>query len=408
MFYTHSVAFVVTSKLWWILLCCLPGTVLAAPACPIQALVLNFYDQDITLYYQEEMLFQQPVRVEELVLRRAFDQLENRPYQTFLTTLQTQAAEWGLNDFLYGQLIQQSLQRLYGPGVNDAAVELTTYFLLAKSGFDVRLTYRSKLVQVNVYTNDVLYEIPLIQENQRQYANLTKKEKGTPLNSSMYLLDHRPNPTGKPFSFKFRQWPRLCAEAQQRVVSFTYGGENLEVAVTYHSGIARLLQDYPLVDEYWYLDAPLSNGLLQSLVPELKELLAGRSQEEALALLVAFTRSAFNYKDDKQVFGSNKPMVADELFCYPFSDCEDRCALFYALAKVLLDLPMIVLAYDDHLSVAVAVKGSAGETVLFQGERYTFCDPTGPKFSSEIGQIPQGYEGKSFEIIGHYPGQVKP
>jgi len=407
MFYTNPRGIIAPAKLWLILFC-LPVMASAAPIDPVRELVVNFYEQDITLSYQEEMLFKQPVRIEELALRRAFDQLENRPYQMLLATLQARAVEWGLNDWLYGQLIRQCLHRLYGAGTNDPAVELTTYFLLAKSGFDVRLTYRSKLVQVNVYTLDVLYEIPLIQENNRQYANLSNKEKGTPLNNSMYLLDHRPNPTGKPFSFTFNQWPVFCASTQQRMVAFAYAGENHEVAVTYHTGITRLLQDYPLVDEYWYLDAPLSNGLLQSLVPELNELMAGRSQVDALALLAAFTRSAFNYKDDKQVFGSNKPLVADELFFYPFSDCEDRCALFFALAKVLLDLPMIVIAYDDHLSIAVALKGRVGNTVSYQGANYTFCDPTGPKYSSEIGEIPQGYEGKSFEIIGQYPKRAKP
>jgi len=407
MFYTNPRGIIAPAKLWLILFC-LPVMASAAPIDPVRELVVNFYEQDITLSYQEEMLFKQPVRIEELALRRAFDQLENRPYQMLLATLQARVVEWGLNDWLYGQLIRQCLHRLYGAGTNDPAVELTTYFLLAKSGFDVRLTYRSKLVQVNVYTLDVLYEIPLIQENNRQYANLSNKEKGTPLNNSMYLLDHRPNPTGKPFSFTFNQWPVFCASTQQRMVAFAYAGENHEVAVTYHTGIARLLQDYPLVDEYWYLDAPLSNGLLQSLVPELNELMAGRSQVDALALLAAFTRSAFNYKDDKQVFGSNKPLVADELFFYPFSDCEDRCALFFALAKVLLDLPMIVIAYDDHLSIAVALEGRVGNTVSYQGANYTFCDPTGPKYSSEIGEIPQGYEGKSFEIIGQYPKRAKP
>jgi len=407
MFYTNPRGIIAPAKLWLILFC-LPVMASAAPIDPVRELVVNFYEQDITLSYQEEMLFKQPVRIEELALRRAFDQLENRPYQMLLATLQARVVEWGLNDWLYGQLIRQCLHRLYGAGTNDPAVELTTYFLLAKSGFDVRLTYRSKLVQVNVYTLDVLYEIPLIQENNRQYANLSNKEKGTPLNNSMYLLDHRPNPTGKPFSFTVNQWPVFCASTQQRMVAFAYAGENHEVAVTYHTGIARLLQDYPLVDEYWYLDAPLSNGLLQSLVPELNELMAGRSQVDALALLAAFTRSAFNYKDDKQVFGSNKPLVADELFFYPFSDCEDRCALFFALAKVLLDLPMIVIAYDDHLSIAVALEGRVGNTVSYQGANYTFCDPTGPKYSSEIGEIPQGYEGKSFEIIGQYPKRAKP
>ena len=35
-------------------------------------------------------------------------------------------------------------------------------------------------------------------------------------------------------------------------------------------------------------------------------------------LLAAFTRSSFAYKEDKEYFGYSKPMVAEEVFLYPF------------------------------------------------------------------------------------------
>jgi len=95
-------------------------------------------------------------------------------------------------------------------------------------------------------------------------------------------------------------------------------------------------------------------------------------------------------------------MVADELFFYAFSDCEDRSALFFSLVKELLGLPMIVIAYEDHLSIAVSSTGLMGSTIAYNGKRFVFCDPTGPRLSSTIGKIPKGYENQDFKIIGAY------
>jgi hypothetical protein len=370
-----------------------------------QDLQLAFFDQQIELKYQQEMLAAETPPLEELALRRAAKQLEGLPYQLFLQSVQEQAGQLALNDWFYTLLLRQSLQALVA---DEQLVELWTYVLLAKSGFDTRLTYLRTEIQVNVYTEDLLYEVPLIQEDGRQYANLSAAGQAWRPQQAMYLLSYRPNADGRPFTFKLTHWPQLLVGSRQRQLSFRYGQQHYNWNITYAPGIASLLQDYPLIDEHWYLEAPLSLSLEQSLLPKLRNLIADKREAEALQILVSLTRSGFTYEDDKTVFQANKPMVADEVFHYPKSDCEDRAALFYALTKALLDLPMIVIAYEDHLTIAVASQDVQGAAVNYQGRRYVFCDPTGPENTARIGEIPPGYEGEKFEIIGAYTPQKLP
>lgn len=367
----------------------------------------DFYDQEITMLVPVDFVYTRQIRMEEMALRSLYREFERRPYQTLLTDLQAKATALQLNDWLFAQLIRQGLQAIYQKPGGEAIVEYSTYFLLAKSGYDVRLTYRDKFLHVNVYTTDILYEIPLIQDGNRQYANVSTGVRVENMGRSMYLLDQAPQPNGRAFSFLLDTWPNILRESEPRSVFFQYRGQTQELNIRYNPGLAQLLKHYPLVDEHWYMEAPLSDALQASLVPQLRELLAGKTPRESLEFLVAFTRSAFVYKDDKEVFGENKPMVADELFFYPFSDCEDRSALFYALVKSLLKLPMIVIAYEDHLSIAVAAPGLMGDAVTYEGQVYVFCDPTGPQNSSEIGMIPPGYENQTFEILGSYTGFEK-
>lgn len=364
----------------------------------------DFYDQAVELFVPADFVYTRQVRIEEMSLRSLYREFERRPYQSLLKELQAKSSTLKLNDWLFAQLLRQALQAIYQKPPGDALVEYSTYFLLAKSGYDVRLTYRDQLLHVNVYTNDVLYEIPLIQDGDRQYANISTGIRVENMGRSMYLLDQAPQPDGRAFSFLMNTWPALLQESEPRSVFFQYRGRTRELNVRYNPGLARLLENYPLVDEHWYMDAPISEALQTSLLPQLQEMLVGKNQRESLELLVAFTRSAFVYKDDKEVFGKNKPMVADELFYYPFSDCEDRSALFYALVKALLQLPMIVIAYEDHLSIAVSAPGLKGDAVTYNGQVYVFCDPTGPQNSSEIGMIPPGYEDQTFEILGSFTG----
>ena len=367
----------------------------------IQYFSIDFHGSTVDLTFDDGMLYPYDIKVEEVALRQAYERLENRPYQLLLENIQTKAKELGLNDWLYGELVKKSTEYLYEHS-NVLKSELTTYLLLAKSGYDVRLTYRKSSVFVNIYVEETLYEIPLIEEGGRQYASLSqKKSKSDPM-ISMFLLSHHPNPQGKVCSFRFEQWPAFCEKSSKRTISFVFEGQEIEFDINYSEDIAQLLTDYPLVDEYWYMEAPLSPQLMKSLVPRLRNLIKGRSIQSSLELLVAFTRSGFVYKEDHYAFGKSKPMVADELFFYPFSDCEDRSALFFSLVKELLDLPMIVIAYEDHLSIAVAFAGATGRAVNYKGRRYVFCDPTGPRSSSKIGIIPEGYENKDFEVLGMY------
>ena len=379
-------------------------TLLSSADNDLRSLRISFYDQEVEFTYDEGLTYPHRIRIEELALRRLYNALDRRPYIEFLRSAQTHARALKLNDWLYAQLLSEALANLYGEQQDAPIVVYTTYFFLAKSGYDVRLTYRDREIYVNAYTQDVIYEVPLIQENGRKYANLSAPPGTGGQGRSMYLLNQQPNPQGRSFSFELNEWPELLNDSRERSIAFQYRGRTYELPVRYQAGLARLLESYPLVNEYWYLDAPLSPELERTLVPQLGHMLQGLNTRQQLELLVAFTRSGFSYRDDKRAFGGNKPMIPDELFFYPYSDCEDRSALFYALVKVLLDLPMVVIAYDDHLTIAVAAPGVQGDVVKYEGKSFLFCDPTGPQESSEIGQIPKGYEDRSFEIIGYHKG----
>jgi hypothetical protein len=360
-----------------------------------------FYGQPISIEFDPGMRLPTIQSVEHANIRSAVRRANRSPTRPLLNSLLAAKERHELNDFLFYKLARLSLQVIY-EGRNRNAQELGLYKMLVDAGFDARLTFRGGRIFVNVFTNEDLFEVPIIDTGNRPYANLSCLDQDCRGRQRLYIYDSHPNPRGRSFGFQLTRWPELKEKPVDRELQFLYHGVQQRMKVTYDQTMVDIMKDYPFIHEYCYLETPLSNTLRKSLLPQLERYMQRMDEQQRLELLASFTRSAFAYKEDSEYFGKSKPMVPEELFGYSYSDCEDRSALFFALVRDLLDLPMAVVAYDDHLTVAVGSETIPGDAFRMNGQRYVFCDPTGPRASSRIGIIPPGYEDKKFTIIGAY------
>lgn len=362
---------------------------------------LPFYAQQINIVYDPGMQIQNPAQLNNTSISQSYRDYGRRPSQVLLNSLLEAKEKYELNDYLFCKLARTSLQVIYSNGSANAR-EVSLYGLLIDAGFDAILTFRGGRIFVNVYTSEDLFEVPIIDAKGRPYANISCLTGECNGRQRLYIHNEHPNPRGRSFGFQLKNWPDLGVQPTIKDMSFNYHGVQQTLRVTFDRTMVDIMADYPFIHEYCYLETPLSATLRKSLLPQLRRYLEPLDQEQQLELLASFTRSAFDYKEDNANFGRSKPMVPEELFGYSFSDCEDRSALFFALVRELLGIPMAVVAYDDHLTIAIGSDDIKGDAFTYNDQRYVFCDPTGPKNSSRIGQIPPGYENKNFKIIGTY------
>ena len=99
-----------------------------------------------------------------------------------------------------------------------------------------------------------------------------------------------------------------------------------------------------------------------------------------------FTRHAFIFESDTEIFGREKRLSPEETLLYEKSDCEDRSALFFVLVKEIYDLPMIVLSSPEHVTVAVKLDKPSRHPILYEGEKYTICEPTPQRRELKVGK----------------------
>lgn len=389
-------------EMGWIIALLLWGSALSAHDMPAKnSIALQFYSEQLNVVYNIDMLTARCTKVEEKNIMDFYRQLEKTDYRTLLDNLQQQQLELQLNDWLLFQLMRTSVDEIFQQK-SELERELICWFLLSQAGFDTRLTYLGQRVFVYVYSNEEIFEVPIIAEAGRNYVNLTSIST-TSKPETLYLLNFAPRAKGKVFSFAFKKVPKLRAQISTRTLHFKYKDISYQIEAQYDQTLVELMRKYPLIGEEEYLKFPMSDALSGSILPQLKTLLQDKSPRQSLELLVAFTRSCFEYKEDREVFGRSKPMIAEEVLYYEYSDCEDRSALFFGLVKELLGYPMVVLAYPNHITVGVALeeKGS-GVFVETKGKRYYICDPTGPVNSAAIGIFPEDYAKMPFEIVLQY------
>ncbi len=372
------------------------------PASNCEEITIPFFTEQVPIQYQTDLLQIPRPEMTELGLRAYFRQMSTTEYDVLIRSLQQARRAFRLNDWLYYKLVRQVLMQIYGQH-EPVDRTLSAWFILSQSGYDTRLTYFEDEAYLYVFTMDEVFEAPMIQDRGRSFINLTEVRAGSGQQRALYMLGFVPNPDGHAFTFTFKDLPRLRPMLKRQEVSFFYQKEWHALEVEVDENIAAYMEDYPIVAETQYLEVPMSPQLMKSLIPPLRDMLKGKNEWQTAELLAAFTRSAFEYKEDKAYFGCSKPMVAEEVFIHPFSDCEDRTALFFQLAKILLPLPTLLIAYPDHLTLAMALPPAPGSTIPYEGHNYYFTDPTGPVRDHKVGQVPKGYEQKPFTVLKHYP-----
>ena len=136
-------------------------------------------------------------------------------------------------------------------------------------------------------------------------------------------------------------------------------------------------KSYPQCDVSVYYHTPMSEELKATLYPPLQEAIKGKSQQEAANILIEFVQTGFEYQTDGDQFGYEKPFFVDELFYYPYSDCEDRAVLYSYLVRTLMGLDVVLLEYPNHMATAVCFDENIdGDYITVSGKKYIICDPT--------------------------------
>lgn len=173
-----------------------------------------------------------------------------------------------------------------------------------------------------------------------------------------------------------------------------------QVTLPYNSSHIAYLNDVPMTMFPIYFASPISIEAQSELTANLTEIRDGKSPYEFIDMLLHFVQNAFDYKTDNDQFGYEKYFYPEEVIAYPYSDCEDRAALFSWLVTTYTDAKVIGLQYEGHVATAVCFGDdfkTKGDAFTYGGKRYYVCDPT--YINASVGMTMPQFIGKTPKVI---------
>lgn len=175
---------------------------------------------------------------------------------------------------------------------------------------------------------------------------------------------------------------------------------NDKIELPYNSAHIAYLNDVPMTVFPIYFASPLSIEAQKVFNDKLNEIKQEYTSSQFIDIILNFVQTAFDYKTDDQQFGYEKYFYPEEVIAYPYSDCEDRSALFAWLVTTYTDAKVIGLQYEGHLATAVCFGDDvniSGDAFLYAGKRYYVCDPT--YINASIGMTMPQFKDKMPKIV---------
>lgn len=175
---------------------------------------------------------------------------------------------------------------------------------------------------------------------------------------------------------------------------------NDKVEMPYNSAHIAYLNDVPMTVFPIYFASPISIEAQKAFNEKFNEIRQQYSTVQFIDIILNFVQTAFDYKTDDQQFGYEKYFYPEEVIAYPYSDCEDRSALFAWLVTTYTDANVIGLQYEGHLATAVCFgdnTGISGDAFAYAGKKYYVCDPT--YVNATIGMTMPQFKDKMPKIV---------
>lgn len=314
-------------------------------------------------------------------------------YTLLLTSLRQYKKDLRLNDWGFIQLVRQSAEAIYTLQNNPNGAVFLTAYLLNQSAYAAKLARIGNQLALLVEIKEIIYNVPQL-KNGRQ---------------TLSILSNRPlPPTAKVFTYKeslpiatrqtsmhIPELPLLEGKILTKTLAHSWQNETVPVEV--NKSLIDFYSTIPQTELNVYGNSGTSEQIT-SLCRYLKKYIKDKSETEAVTLLLDFVQHTFDYRADVGQFGYEKVFFPDEMLYYPYNDCEDRAIFFCRLIQLLLDLPVALVDYPNHIAAAVCFNEPVEGTHFRQGgKEYTLCDPT--YLNAGIGECMQQFVGVKAKLI---------
>lgn len=366
---------------------------------------IDFYGDSLFLPFSgtEFVDFRSPLS--EAGVLDFYAKMEASHYEGLIAALLQYREKHHPDDWLFYQLIRKTAGVISPKNDNYIRYTLYKWYFLLKSGFDAELAFTADTLLFYAQCNENIYNVPSHITNGKEYVclNYHDYKYSTELEARQLRRIIVPGQAGRPFSYRLSKIPAFkSSDYRDKEVAFEYQDATYRFMIRMNEQVKNFYANYPVADYKLYFNVPMSRETYNSLIPKLKEITAGMTTINGIDYLMRFTRYAIQFKPDKASFGREKRLNPEQALLYEEGDCEDYSALFFFLVKEIYNLPMLVLTYPMHVTVAVKLDKAPGDPIIYNGDKYYICEPTPQSRDLRIGKVSKELRAETYEIAYAY------
>ncbi|MBC8384315.1 MAG: hypothetical protein H8E57_02215 [Candidatus Cloacimonetes bacterium] len=356
---------------------------------------ITFWGLPLEFSYKNQTKISIQNPIDEKTIADFWYHISNAEYRPLISQLKKYKSKLRLNDWGYCQLINEVGKKISNN--SQRYTNLFVWFILVKSGFDAKVGYNPQDIHLLLPSANVIYGNSYLKSEGKRYY-IISFDKRIRKAFSIKTYDGKYPDANAIIDLNILQSPNFANSYVERELKFHYDGIEYLIPIKYEKNTAEYFKNYPNTEMEIYFNAPLSSDAKNSLTTEFRNVLVGKSEAEAVNIILRFVQTAFEYKTDREQFGMEKSFFSDETIFYPFCDCEDRSILFSFLVRNLVGLDVVGLDYPGHIATAVKFHSALeGDFVMYKNEKYIICDPT--YINADLGMAIPQYKSIQPDII---------
>lgn len=303
-----------------------------------------------------------------------------------------------LSDWAYLQMLDKVANKIYYNNPNEAQILIA--YLFIQSGYKARIASDGKRLYMLFASKHTIFDKTSYAVDGDFYYGLNKLpehlricQASFPKESSLSLLVS----ANQQFAYE--------ATDSRDLTSKRFPDFKFDVLV--NKNLLDFYSTYPSsaingdIMSVWamYANAPMDHSVSSTLYPILKNKLNGKSELEAVNILLNLLQTGLKYEYDDIVWGSERTFFAEESLFYPFCDCEDRSILLSRLVRDIIGLKCLLVYYPGHLAVAIEFsdKATKGDYIMLDNHKFIIADPT--YINAPVGWTMPGMNNASAKVI---------
>lgn len=329
----------------------------------------------------------------EQAVGECWELLSDNKYTVWIDDCVRLKNDLNLCDWAYIKLIETISAHIF-PESHDIQVIFST-FLLVQTGYDVKVCRIGQNLSTLFHTNDKLFLRKYYIINGKNYYPTQIVKQSDDIKTYPFDFSSKSIPI-RVIMNKYLLFAHGTTDKQPYSSAKWKGASPFNISI--NPSVIQFYEEYPLCEWNLYGQAAVSPEFNELILPVFGDLIVGKSQIEAVNILLDYVQHGFAYKTDNNQFGYEKPFFIEENFYYPFNDCEDRAILFARLVHDLLKMEVIYLRYPGHLATAVLfTEPVEGDAVVVDEKHYIVCDPT--YIGAPVGKSMPHYRTVQAEVV---------